>query len=244
MNHKNRQDSFRRTAGKVKTQRRFILYVEGRNTESSYFNLLKRSNCKVVPVTKGRDGIAKCVDYVLESLKAWNTLPDEERSKYDQRWLVFDADDRADFAEGVKLARAKGFQVAFSNMCIEYWFMLHFYESDGSPIPRIGTSLSAAHIKRINDFIRKYNKDARCPIAAYDSSSKRVEEDFFDLMLAIDPVTHQRRIVTAYERAKAIHEAKKAHGAETSESGTTLYELLFELGVIEKTREGYGLYIK
>ncbi len=63
-------------------------------------------------------------------------------------------------------------------------------------------------------------------------------------MLAIDPISKKRRIILAFERAKAIHEAKKANDAETCESVTTIYELLYELGAIEKTRNGHELYIK
>lgn len=244
MNHKDRKNSYKRTASKVKSPRQFILYVEGRNTEKSYFDLLKKTNCKVIPVTKRGQGIAKCVDFVNDSDKAWNSLPKNEKDKYDQKWLVFDADGRDDFYEGIKLAREKKFCVAFSNMCIEYWFMLHFYDHDGSKIPMIGASHSAAQIKKLNDFIRKYNKKAPLSIAEYDSGSKKVEDDFFDLMMAIDPETQKSRIVTAFERARSIHEMKKMNGAEARESVTTIYELLFELGVIEKTKDGFTLFRK
>lgn len=244
MNHRNRKDNYKRAAGKVKVPRQFILYVEGRNTEKSYFDLLKKANCKVIPVTKRGDGISKCIDFVNESDKAWKSLPKEEKEKYDKRWLVFDADGREDFDEGIKLARKKRFGVAFSNMCIEYWFMLHFYDHDGSAIPMFGDSHSAAQIKRINDFIKRYNKRAESPIAEYDSDSKNVEEDFFDLMMAIEPANKKCRIVSAFERAKVLHEAKKAQGAEFRESVTTIYELLFELGVIEKKKNGYTLFRK
>ena len=244
MNHKNRKDSYKRATGKVKPPRQFILYVEGRNTEKSYFDLLKKANCKVIPVTKRGQGISKCVDFVNDSDKAWKSLPKEEKAKYDKRWLVFDADGRVDFDEGIKLARSKKFEVAFSNMCIEYWFLLHFYNHDGSAIPMIKDSHSAAQIKKINDFIKKYNKKAESPIAEYDSGSKKVEEDFFDLMMAIDPASKKSRIVLAFERAKDIHEVKKLNGAEFSESVTTMYELLLELGIIEKQKKGYTLYRK
>ena len=244
MNHKNRKDSYKRATGKIRRPRQLILYVEGRNTEKSYFDLLKNANCKVIPVTRRGHGISQCVEFVNESDKAWRTLPREEREKYDKRWLVFDADGRADFDEGVKLAREKKFGVAFSNMCIEYWFLLHFYEHDGSPIPMIGDSHSAAQIKRINDYVRRYNKKAKSPVAEYDSGSKEVEKDFFDLMLAVDTVSGKSRIVMAFERARAIHEARKKSGDETRESVTSIYELLLELGVIERTKDGYSLFRK
>lgn len=244
MNHKNRKNNYKRTTGRAKPPRQFILYVEGRNTEKSYFDLLKRANCKVIPVTKRGQGISKCIDFVTDSDKAWKSMPKEEKEKYDKRWLVFDADGREDFDEGIKLARKKKFGVAFSNMCIEYWFLLHFYDHDGSAIPMIGDSHSAAQIKKINDYIKKHNKKAKSTIAEYNSDSKKVEEDFFDHLMADDPVNKKSRIVLAFERAKAIHEAKKAKGAESRESVTTIYELLLELGVIEMKKNGYILFRK
>jgi hypothetical protein len=243
MNHKDRHNSFKRVTGKNRTPNKFILFAEGRNTESSYFNHLKRANCRVIPVTKKGKGISKCVDFVNDSQNTWNSMPVEERKKYNERWLVFDADGRADFAEGVKLAQKKGFHVAYSNMCIEYWFMLHFYDHGGEQIPMIGNSHSEAQIKEINRYIEKYNKQAKISVCEYSMDSKKIEEDFFDLMLAVDPVTQKRRIVLAYERAKNIYGRKKADGAELNESVTTIFELLEKLGSIDKTANGYELYM-
>ncbi len=246
MNHKDRANSFKRNANVIKQQRKFILFVEGRNTEKSYFDLLKKTNCKIIPVTIRGHGVSQCVKFVRQSNMAWKSLPKEEKEKYDQKWLVFDADGRKDFADGIKLAREMGFGVAFSNMCIEYWFMLHFYDHDGSAIPMLGTSHSAAQIERINTFIKSYNKRNKgvvnTHIAEYDSDSKKVEEDFFDLMLAIDPVKKKSRIVLAFERAKTIHETKKVNGVESEESVTTIYELLLDLGVIEKRNDDFVLF--
>ncbi len=244
MNHKDRKNSYKRAVGRTKSTRQFILYVEGRNTEKSYFDLLKKVNCKVIPVTKRGQGISKCVDFVNDSEKKWQSLPKEEKEKYDKIWLVFDADGREDFYEGIKLARRKKFGVAFSNMCLEYWFMLHFYNHDGSKIPLIGNSHSAAQILKINQYIELYNKNAKSPIALYDTNNKMIKEDFFDLMMADDPVVKKSRIVLAFERAKAIHETKKGNGDESRESVTTIYELLLELGVIENNKGDYVLFRK
>lgn len=242
MNHKDRKNTYKRIAGKKNAPRQFILFVEGRNTEKSYFDLLKKTNCKVTPVTRKGHGISRCVDFVNESYKAWMSMPKDEKNRYDQRWLVFDADGRPDFAEGIKLARELQFGVAFSNMCIEYWFVLHFVNHNGDSIPLLEDSHSAAQIKMLNDYISKYNKAAAHRVAEYDSGSKTVDEDFFDLMMANDPQLKKSRIVLAFERAKAIHERKKTNGAEFLESVTTIYQLLLELGVIEESDNGYVLY--
>jgi hypothetical protein len=107
----------------------------------------------------------------------------------------------------------------------------------------IGNSHSEAQIKEINRYIEKYNKQAKISVREYSMDSKKIEEDFFDLMLAVDPVTQKRRIVLAYERAKNIYDRKKADGAELNESVTTIFELLEKLGSIDKTANGYELYM-
>ena len=95
-------------------------------------------------------------------------------------------------------------------------------------------SHSQAQIDLVNRAIDLYNRSASVKVKPYDSESKAVEEDFFDLMMAIHPETHNQRLVDAYNRAKAIHETKKAQGAEFTESVTTLYELMKELGVVKE----------
>ncbi len=216
----------------------YIIYVEGRNTEDSYLKLLKRSYCKVVPIVQRGHGIASCIDFVNECEFSFMHLSAEKRKTYKEKWLVFDYDGHQDFASAVKLARQKGFHVAFSSMCIEYWFMLHFEDHDGLPIPLHGSSHSLAQIKCINNHIKTYNRRVKAQVAEYDGDCKSVKEDFFDLMLAINPATRNRRIVDAFNRAKAIHERKLANGSETQESVTTMYQLLINLGVFTKNNDG------
>lgn len=222
----------------TKKPQKILLYVEGRNTEPSYFDLLKRSNCTQIPVTVRGHGIGMCVNFVNEAVGKYSSLPAKEKAKYTQKWLVFDNDGHEDFAEGVRLARRQGFRVAFSNMCIEYWFMLHFYNHDGTTISLKGNSHSKAQIDEINKFIKRYNRSNHTNIKLYDEESKKVEEDFFDLMLAIDSTTHNHRIVDACQRAMTIHQAKKRNGAEFLESVTTMYELMEDLGTVKMDNDG------
>lgn len=217
---------------------KILLFVEGENTEPSYFKLLKKSNCKIIPVTIPGNGIGSCVDFVNSAKKQYDCFKEEKKREYKQRWVVFDNDGHEDFAEGIRLARKQGFRVAFSNMCIEYWFMLHFYNHDGTAIPLKGNSHSEAQIDEINKFIKRYNKRNVVGVKLYNKESKVVEEDFFDLMLAIDPTTHHHRVVDACQRARAIHQTKKSKGAEFCESVTTMYELMEELGTVRKDKDG------
>ena len=219
-------------------KKKIILFVEGRNTERSYFELLKRTNCTVEPVTVKGNGIGSCVEFVESAAKKFDCMPQKKREKFVQRWLVFDFDGHTDFETSIRMARRMGFHVAFSNMCVEYWFVLHFFEHDGKAIPQKGDSHSAAQIDMINRAIELYNRTAQVKVTPYDGSGKMVEEDFFDLMMSISPETHQHRILDAYARAKRMHVSKKEQGAEFRESVTTMYELLKELGVVTEGKGG------
>lgn len=222
----------------------FILFVEGKNTERSYFNLLKQTCCTVIPIVVKGNGISQCIVFVRDSITAFNHFSVAKRKKFTQKWLVFDYDGHADFSEAIKLARENGFKVAFSSMCIEYWFDLHFIEHDGKPIPMVSNSHSKAQINIINNFINKYNKTAKTKVKLYDDESKNIEADLFDLMLSVNPVTKNRRIVDAYKQAETHHLRKIQDGCEFSESVTTIYELLRELGVISTVNGSYIVNIK
>ena len=96
----------------------------------------------------------------------------------------------------------------------------------------------------IPKYIGQYNKKNKGSINLYDINSKEIEDDFFDLLMAEDDITHNRRIIDAYLRAKVIHENKLAVGAECQESVTTVYKLMEELGTIQynKQKDKYELY--
>lgn len=84
-----------------------------------------------------------------------------------------------------------------------------------------------------NLFLVQYNRKRVAHVNLYDENSKEINDDFFDVLMAEDGITHNRRIIDAFERAKAIHKSKLANGAEYRESVTTIYELMEELGTIQ-----------
>lgn len=227
-----RSSIVRKNRGRQTAQRKIVVFVEGRNTEYIYIELLKRSYCDVIPDTVRGEGIGSCMEFVEKKNREYDCFSQKKKDKYVQKWLVFDYDGHDDFVDGIKLARSYGFHVAFSSMCIEYWFVLHFYNHDGSPIPPRGDSHSQAQITMLNQKIDLYNRNHTQKIPLYDINTKVISEDFFELMMAIDPSTHRHRVLDAYERARNIHLRKREQGAEFQESVTTVYELLRELGVV------------
>jgi len=50
----------------------------------------------------------------------------KERNSYDSVWLFFDHDNWPQLAAAFRIIDAEGFCIAYSAMCIEHWFILHF----------------------------------------------------------------------------------------------------------------------
>lgn len=238
MKNKHSNSTLKQRGNGQKTPGQIIVYVEGRNTEKSYIEQLKRSNLKLVPIVKKGSGIGSCEEFVDSCTKAYNTLPREQRGKFSQRWLMFDCDGHKDFSAAIKEARDAGFEVVFSNMCIEYWFLLHFENHSGEPIPCKHDSHSQAQIDLINNHIIKYNKShSKQKVNIYDNGNKEVNDDFFDLMMAVNPETQQRRVEDACNRSFDIHKRKKSEGAEFSESVTTMHQFLETIGFVKRTED-------
>ena len=87
MARKHSKTSLRRKNVQSRVPAKFIIYVEGKNTEPSYLNLL-RTNSKVIPHPVEGKGIGSCEQFVETSNKAYNNLSPSERAKYSQKWLI------------------------------------------------------------------------------------------------------------------------------------------------------------
>ena len=70
-----------------------ILYCEGRNTEPNYFDLLKKNNCKVVPVIVRGHGIGSCLDFVEEANKKYKIPVDKTleiaQNLYEKKYITY-----------------------------------------------------------------------------------------------------------------------------------------------------------
>ncbi len=112
----------------------YLIVCEGEKTEPLYFDAIaKEVKRKLggnldVPIinTSGEGrGTVKLVKKAIE-------LVNRADINYQHVWVVMDKDDFTDFDEAIGLARAHGFEVAWSNQCFEYWLYLHFFFSDSA----------------------------------------------------------------------------------------------------------------
>ncbi len=116
----------------------YLIVCEGKKTEPEYFKEIKDlinahydHRVEVKQVAIDIRGEATNTLFLLERAKQY---VEELRGQVTQVWLVYDKDDfppdRFDTtqSEAGRLSRESGinFNVAWSNQCIEYWFLLHF----------------------------------------------------------------------------------------------------------------------
>jgi RloB-like protein len=82
----------------------------------------------------------------------------KERNPYDDVWLFFDNDNWPQLAEAFELISKYGFRIAYTSICLEHWFILHF-EHCGRSFPNGDQALNylnrlwpAYHKTKINAY--------------------------------------------------------------------------------------------
>ncbi|MBP8240554.1 MAG: RloB domain-containing protein [Saprospiraceae bacterium] len=125
------------------------IICEGLKTEPNYFNGWLRANGYVAPnpASKAKDnsprGVVKEAKQVYQdALKIIKIPPDKIHV-----WAVFDRDSHAGLPEAIDEARNSKINFAFSNVCFEFWLLLHFER----------TTKAFAGCDEIIDFIRQYH---------------------------------------------------------------------------------------
>ncbi len=113
----------------------FLIVTEGTVTEPEYFTALKRAlrlpaaDVEICPSHYGTDPIS-VVKFAADTAKRQRDLARKSsvRVPYDEVWVVFDQEgpqNGRNWQGGLDSARAKGFQVVFSNPSFEFWLLLH-----------------------------------------------------------------------------------------------------------------------
>ena len=105
-----------------------VIATEGEKTEKQYFALFQNPRIKVEVLSTA--GGLSAPNHVLERL-------DQFKARYnlgpeDSLWLMFDVDrNRAEKLSDIcQEATQKGFQLAISNPCFEFWLFLHHFNAE------------------------------------------------------------------------------------------------------------------
>lgn len=196
-------------------RKKILIVCEGRNTEPSYFRQFRCATADIEVMGEGFNTISlvnKAEEYCIKHER-------NKKERYDEVWCVFDKDSFDTFDAAIKLAKKKGYHVAFSNQAFEYWLILHFENHQGGGLHR------DAYHAHINRHLHPFG-------AHYDGKGRKiVTHQIFDILLAKDPKTGKSRQEIAISRAEALHKWHEARSLSPSawESCTTVYALVRRL---------------
>ena len=113
----------------------YLIVTEGTKTEPNYFKGIKAiieenlgGNVDIYESPTIEIQGRGCSTFTL--LNETDRIINKSTIIYQNVWLVFDKDDFDDFDTAIAAAQEKGYKVAWSNQCFEYWLYLHFHYTD------------------------------------------------------------------------------------------------------------------
>ena len=134
---------------------RVLVVCEGEKTEPQYFLAFgDHYRLHTLSVEGVGSDPSALIDHAIRSSRR------EARhgERYDAVWCIFDHDDHPRFEEASLKAEAKGFRLARSWPCFEYWLLLHF-EYSRKPYVRLpGRSPCTACIEDLRKHLPSYEK--------------------------------------------------------------------------------------
>jgi hypothetical protein len=196
--------SYNRFPGHRASRDCLLIVCEGRETEPNYFNALRidlRLSTVDVQI-EGEGGtpisvIRKAISVVEKRQKLHNQ---DGTPIYDQVWCVFDVENPVDnpsFPQAVNQAKARNYCLAISNPAFEYWYLLHFEETNR---PFMNAS---EVIRQLCNYMKGYEKCSDC----------------YDQLKSLTSI--------AIDRADRIHRNHPDSGeSEFPNSSTTVYVLV------------------
>jgi len=84
---------------------------------------LQRSIAVEIAVGDVQDPLHLVKEAIMKSKKA-----NKEKNPYEAIWLFFDHDNWPQLQEALLLSEKEGFKLAYSALCLEHWFILHFQD--------------------------------------------------------------------------------------------------------------------
>lgn len=184
--------------------RRPVIYIicEGKETEINYFRHFRTRRClvDVVPISSKHTAAEHLVKHARALISHADYFPKDG----DQIWCVFDCDENSDVAlrNAAEFAKQKGYHIAYSNPCFEYWYLLHFVKQNG-------------YLKDANEVL--------CLLQSRGRLEKYAKNlDVFQELLPYQPAAIQR----AKERIEQLYQDDVIILSRSSNPVTTVYELV------------------
>jgi hypothetical protein len=197
-----RDDELRRRPPTKRGRAIILIVCEGVETEYRYFEAMRRRqgliSVSIEVVRSGRQSerlVEQAVDLRQRRARQPEALP------YEEVWCVFDREavhEPADFPGAIIRADREQIALAVSNPCFEYWYLLHYRETD-RPFQNAD---EVCELLRSNDCLPGYQKN----------------QDVFDRLL--------ERREQAIERAERLYERHPDHEQDRFPNPSTLVQRL------------------
>ncbi len=129
-----RDDELRRRSPSKRGRAIVLIICEGVETEYRYFEAMRRRQALVsvsIEVVRSGRQSERLVEHAVELRRQRKRQPDA--LPYEEIWCVFDreaAHEPAGFFAAVIRADREQLTLAVSNPCFEYWFLLHYRETN------------------------------------------------------------------------------------------------------------------
>ncbi len=209
----------RKEGSRLAQPERYLIICEGKKTEPNYFKgIQKRINKKYDKKISERiqlrvKGTGRNTLSLLNFAKDQVKQQEENGILYNHIWLIYDLDDFPldnfdNTAYSVESMNKNNntstkWHVAWSNQCIEIWFLLHFdyYNSD---VHRTN------YFKKLSKVFKKHGLD----------NYTKNNEDIFEILIEFGSLE------TAINNAKLLYREKKAHVPSKMAPATKVYELV------------------
>ncbi len=200
----------KRPFGNIPPRRYYLIACEGEETETNYFEAIKRilppAMVSRVSITGTGRNTRSLVDYtqkLVDARRKSSALP-----PYYKIWVVFDRDsfEPSDFDNAISMIESKStdteqWQAAWSNEAFELWYILHYLPQSGG----------AKHRQEYQDILAKQMK------RPYEKNA----EDMFDLL--------KPYVVDAIERADTALRLQRGKPYHEQNPATTVHLLVKEL---------------
>lgn len=149
----------------------YFIATDTKETERNYLHGLRDS----LPLEKRNRIVIKVVETETKGLIAACEQADVD-PQYRECWIMFDKDQVAGFDAIIQEAEQKGIRAAWSNPCLEIWFLAYF----GS-MPSVANSeaccrkFAAAFEKKTGKKYEKSESDIYCQLRQFGDEAKAIQ---------------------------------------------------------------------